>query len=166
MSGEPFDLWAGPVSIAFGAEHRIEKVRGLASADDEARRFFAGNYIATNAKWDVTEGFIEAVIPLAKNASWAESLDFNAAVRGAQYSESGFEFTWKAGATYTPSSDYTFRVTQSRDIRAPNLGDLFNAGRAGTGQVIDPFQGGQVTPDVVTADTGNRDFHLGYSGFD
>ena len=155
MSGEPFDLWAGPVSLAFGAEHRIEKVRGLASADDEARLFFAGNYIATNAKWDVTEGFIETVVPLAKNTSWAESLDFNAAVRGAQYSESGFEFTWKAGATYTPSNDYTFRVTQSRDIRAPNLGDLFNAGRAGTGQVIDPFQGNLVTPDVVTADVGN-----------
>ncbi len=154
MSGTPFDLWAGPVSIAFGAEHRIEKVRGLASDDDTNRRFFAGNYIATNAKWDVTEGFIETVVPLAKGETWADSVDFNGAVRGAQYSESGFEVTWKAGLTYS-KDDFTFRGTQSRDIRAPNLGDLFNAGRAGTGQVIDPFQGGKTTPDVVTADVGN-----------
>ncbi len=154
-AGEPLETWAGPVSIAFGAEHRIEKVKGIASDDDRNRRFFAGNYIPTNAKWSVSEAFIEAVVPLAKDTDWAETLDLNAAVRGAQYSESGFSSTWKAGVTYTPQTDYTFRVTQSRDIRAPNLGDLFNAGRAGTGQIVDPFQSNLITNDVVTADVGN-----------
>ena len=154
FTGEPLSTWAGPVSIAFGAEHRIEKVRGLASDDDINRRFFAGNYIPTDGKWSVTEGFIEAVIPLANDQEWAETLDLNAAVRGADYSESGFITTWKAGLTYTPQSDFTFRLTQSRDIRAPNLGDLFNAGRAGTGNVFDPFKGGQATT-IVSADVGN-----------
>jgi outer membrane receptor protein involved in Fe transport len=153
-TGEPFSTWAGPVSFAFGGEHRIEKVRGLASADDVARRYFAGNYIATNAQWHVTEGFIETVVPLARETGWADSLELNAAVRGAQYSESGFNLTWKAGLTYSPSSDFTFRVTQSRDIRAPNLGDLFNQGRAGTGNVNDPFRGGE-SVTIVSADVGN-----------
>jgi len=155
MTGAPFEIWAGEVSTAFGVEHRIEKVRGIASDDDVNRRFFAGNYIPTNAKWSVTEGFFETVVPLARDEAWAESLEFNGAVRLADYSESGMEVTWKAGVTYTPMSEFTFRLTQSRDIRAPNLGDLFNEGRAGTGQVIDPFQGGKITADVVTADVGN-----------
>ncbi|MGE4062280.1 MAG: TonB-dependent receptor [Rhodospirillaceae bacterium] len=153
-TGEPFSTWAGPVSIAFGAEHRIEKVRGLASAADVARQFFAGNYIATNAKWDVTEGFIETVVPLAADTEWADSLEFNGAVRGADYSESGYVTTWKAGLTYSPNTEFTLRVTQSRDIRAPNLGDLFNQGRAGTGNVNDPFRGGE-SVTIVSADVGN-----------
>ena len=162
FSGEPFDLWAGPVSIAFGGEHRIEKVRGLDSELGRTRQFFAGNYRATTAKWSVTEGFFETLIPLARGEAWAESLDLNAAVRYADYSESGGEVTWKVGAVYQPWDEVTLRVTQSRDIRAPNLGDLFNEGRAGTGSVEDPFQADpstgnppKITADVVTADVGN-----------
>ncbi|MCA0199734.1 MAG: TonB-dependent receptor [Proteobacteria bacterium] len=154
LTGEPFSTWAGPVSLAFGGEHRKEKVRGLASTDDVARRYFAGNYIATNAQWHVTEGFVETVVPLAKEESWADSLELNAAVRGAQYSESGFNLTWKAGLIYVPTSDLTLRVTQSRDIRAPNLGDLFNQGRAGTGNVNDPFRNNE-SVTIVSADVGN-----------
>jgi iron complex outermembrane recepter protein len=161
FSGEPFEspTGAGPISVAFGGEHRIEKVRGLDSELGRTRQFFAGNYRATTAKWSVTEGFFETFIPLAADESWARSLDLNAAVRYADYSESGGEVTWKVGATYAPIDELTLRVTKSRDIRAPNLGDLFNEGRAGTGSVEDPFQlvGGvpKVTADVVTADVGN-----------
>ena len=164
ISGEPFEspTGAGPISIAFGGEHRIEKVRGLDSVLGATRQFFAGNYRATTAKWSVTEGFLETVVPLARDEAWAESLDLSAAVRYADYSESGGEVTWKVGATYSPVSQITFRATQSRDIRAPNLGDLFNEGRAGTGSIDDPFQidpvtgsAPKITADVVTADVGN-----------
>lgn len=154
VSGEPFSSWAGPVSVAFGVEHRLERVAGVASADDVARRYFAGNYIATNAKWSVTEGFVEADVPLARDTSWAKSLNFNGAIRGASYSESGYVTTWKAGLIYTPIDDIRIRFTQSRDIRAPNLGDLFNNGRAGTGNVNDPFRGGE-SVTIVSADVGN-----------
>ncbi len=154
ISGEPFSTWAGPVSVAFGVEHRVEKVAGTASADDVARRYFAGNYIATNAKWSVTEGFVETDVPLATDTSWAKSLNFNGAIRGAGYSESGYVTTWKAGLIYTPINDIRVRFTQSRDIRAPNLGDLFNNGRAGTGNVNDPFRGGE-SVTIVSADVGN-----------
>jgi len=139
MSGEPFNTWAGPLSIAFGAEHRRESVSGSASALDEANSFFAGNYHATSGKYDVTEGFVETVIPLLKNVPFAETLDFNGAVRYTDYSTSGQVTTWKAGTTWQPIEDIRFRFTRSRDIRAPNLGELFNAGQSGTGNNVDPF---------------------------
>lgn len=139
MSGEPFSTWAGPVSTAFGAEHRRESVTGWASDLDEANAFFAGNYHATQGKYNVTEGFLETVVSLLADKPFAQALDFNGAVRWTDYSTSGEVVTWRAGATWTPIDDVRFRVTRSRDIRAPNLGELFNAGQSGTGNNVDPF---------------------------
>lgn len=141
MSGEPFSTWAGPVSIAFGAEHRRESVSGWASDIDEADDFFAGNYHATHGKYNVTEGFLETVVPLASGVFMADTLDFNGAVRWTDYSTSGEVTTWKLGATWAPIQDIRFRFTKSRDIRAPNLGELFNSGQSGTGNNYDPLLG-------------------------
>jgi iron complex outermembrane receptor protein len=144
-TGDVASTWAGPVSLAIGLEHRNESVKGYATPLDIAHGYFAGNYSATNASYNVTEGSLETVIPLAKNTGWAKSLDLNAAARGTGYSASGYVTTWKVGATYVPIDELTFRATRSRDIRAPNLGDLYNAGRAGTGNVNDPFTKTSVT---------------------
>jgi iron complex outermembrane receptor protein len=139
-SGEPFSSWAGPISVAFGAEHRREEVKGRASALDEADAFFAGNWHASHGKYNVTEAFVETVIPLLKDAPFAQMLDFNGAVRWTDYSTSGDVVTWKAGATWQPLDDVRFRFTRSRDIRAPSLGDLFNAGASGGSNMFDPFR--------------------------
>ena len=144
VNGEPFEIWAGPVSVAMGAEHRIEKVAGLADPVSLANGWFAGNYLPTFGKYSVTEGFFETVVPLAKDTSFAKSLDLNGAVRATDYSTSGFVVTWKVGATWQPIDDIRFRFTQSRDIRAPNLNDLYAAGTANTNNVTDPFNNNQV----------------------
>ncbi|HWV35325.1 MAG TPA: TonB-dependent receptor, partial [Thermomicrobiales bacterium] len=151
--GEPFSTWADPVSVAFGVEHRRESVGGRASEIDEMNGFFAGNYHASHGKYDVTEGFIETLVPLAKDLPFARSLDFNGAVRYTEYSTSGDVVTWKAGLTYRPVDDVMFRVTRSRDIRAPHLGDLFNAGAAGTSNMFDPFT--NTSRQVITVVSGN-----------
>src|SRR6185437_736181 len=52
--------------------------------------------------------------------------------------------TWKVGATYTPFNDLRFRATHSRDIRAPNLGELYSRGQSGTSTITDPFKGNAV----------------------
>lgn len=152
-SGEPFSIWAGPVSLAFGLEHRKESVGGFASALDQAAAFFAGNFTASRGSFHVTEGFLETVVPLARDAGWANSLELNAGVRATDYSTSGYVTTWKVGGVYTPTDDVKLRVTRSRDIRAPNLGDLFNGGRSNTGTVFDPSNG--VTSTIVSRIGGN-----------
>ncbi len=154
VTGEPFSSWAGPVSLAIGAEHRREEVSGWASPLDEADSFLAGNYHATQGKYDVTEGYFETVVPLVADGPFAETLDLNGAVRWTDYSTSGEVTTWKAGATWSPVSDVRFRVTRSRDIRAPNLGDLFLAGSTGRGSIIDPFNN-NVETSIITTTHGN-----------
>lgn len=156
-SGQPFSSWAGPISLAFGAEHRREEVEGVASALDEAipSVFFAGNYHASQGKYNVTEGFVETVVPLAHDAPFAQALDFNGAVRWTDYSTSGDVVTWKAGATWQPIDDIRVRLTRSRDIRAPSLGDLFNAGQSGGSNFTDPRDQTQYLVTSVTI--GNPD---------
>ncbi len=156
VSGEPVSTWAGPVSVALGAEHRRESVVTESSELDQARAFFAGNFTESRGKYSVTEGFLETVVPLAKDKPLVESLDFNGAARWTDYSTSGEVVTWKLGATWSPVRDVRFRATRSRDIRAPNLGELFNTGRSGTGAVRDP-QNGNAPTTIVTRVRGNPD---------
>lgn len=67
----PFSTWAGPAFIATGIEHRREAVTGSTDRLSPTRAFFAGNFVATRGSYDVNEGFLEAVVPLAKDQSFA-----------------------------------------------------------------------------------------------
>lgn len=150
ITGEPFSTWAGPVSLATGGEWRRETVDGVVDPIYSAG-WRNGNFLVSKGKYDVKEGFVEVVVPLAKDLPFAHSLEFNGAVRATDYSTSGGVVTWKAGATWEPIPDIRFRVTRSRDIRAPNLADLFTAGVANTSTVRDPTRA-----NAVTAYTGLR----------
>jgi len=149
-NGEPFSTWAGPVSVALGVEHRSESLRAIASPLDQTSQFYSGNYKNSNGANKVTEGFVETLIPLAKDEVFARSLDLSAAVRGTDYSNSGYVTTWKIGGTWAPIDDIRFRATQSRDIRAPNMGDLFLGGRSNTGTQTDRFANASNPNDVRT----------------
>ncbi|MCA0202517.1 MAG: TonB-dependent receptor [Proteobacteria bacterium] len=154
VTGEPLDTWAGPVSVALSAEYRKESATGFASSFDEAGVFFAGNYKGTSGAYSVKEAAFETVIPLARDEDWARSFDLNAAIRATDYSQSGYVTTWKVGATYSPVDDLTFRATRSRDIRAPNIGDLFSGGASGTGNITDRFRNNEAYT-TVTVTQGN-----------
>jgi outer membrane receptor protein involved in Fe transport len=73
----------------------------------------------------VKEAAGEINVPLLKDAPFAESLIANGAVRVTDYSNSGTVTTWKLGANWQINDQITFRATRSRDIRAPNLTELY-----------------------------------------
>jgi outer membrane receptor protein involved in Fe transport len=152
LQGNPFSTWAGPVSVAVGFEHRRESVTGSNDPLSPARSYWAGNYNASRGSYHVTEGYLETVVPLAKDTSFAESLDLNGAIRATDYSTSGYVTTWKLGLTYSPIKDITIRATRSRDIRAPNMAELFQANQTATSTIMDPFNGNaSVTAFQVTS---------------
>ena len=150
IQGEPFSNWAGPVSLATGIEHRRESVRGVSDPTAETGAWYVGNFLPTFGHYTVTEGFLETVVPLAKDLPWARELDLNAAVRFTDYSTSGFVTTWKAGLTYTLIDDIRLRFTRSRDIRAPNLQDLFASGTTTNNAILDPFNDNRSTLFIGT----------------
>ncbi|RYE04207.1 MAG: TonB-dependent receptor [Sphingomonadales bacterium] len=151
MNGTPFSTWAGPVSVAFGLEHRSEKIDSTTDPLSKNNAYWAGNYKALTGSFTVTEAFLETVIPLIE-----EKLDANLAVRGTDYSSSGYVTTWKAGMNFSPIRDVRFRVTRSRDIRAGNLSELYAAGQAATSSINDPFNNNLPT-SYFQITSGNQD---------
>lgn len=137
ITGDLFEGWAGPVSIATGFEWREEEVTGWADPLSVANAFFTGNYKPTFGEYDVKEIFVETVVPLLRDVPFAQVLEFNGAVRYTDYSYSGEVTTWKAGLSYEPFDQLRLRAVQSRDIRAPNMADLFVAGATQQQNVID-----------------------------
>ena len=140
LSMTPFATWAGDVSIAVGGEYREEKIRGsvptefqpVVTATGTTNRWSVGNYLPFTGKYNVKEAYLETVVPLGLG------LEFNGAVRATDYSNAGYVTTWKLGATWQPIEDIRFRVTRSRDIRAPNLNELYQAGTANSDSVANP----------------------------
>ena len=145
IQGEPFRSWAGPVSIAAGAEYRREAVDGTVDPNQEAGNFLIGNSQAFSGSYDVTEGFFESVVPLIAGQAPFKSLDLDLAVRFTDYSSSGEVTTWKGGFTHRISDAFMLRATRSRDIRAPNLSELYQTGSLNFTNVNDPANSGQST---------------------
>ena len=84
-----------------------------------------GNFNPIRGQYNVIEGFAELDIPIIKNGI-VESLDGNMAGRMTSYSTCGLVETWKLGLTSQINDDVRLRFTMSYDIRAPNLGELYN----------------------------------------
>ena len=125
LRGSPFSSWAGPVQLAVGAERREDSLSNTADIDSINQiNAFYNNQIYGGSQ-TVTEAFAEVGVPLAADQPLLNALDLNAALRRTDYSISGEVDTWKVGVTYEPIEELRFRVTKSRDIRAPDLGQLY-----------------------------------------
>jgi iron complex outermembrane recepter protein len=147
VSGEPFSLWAGPVAVATGLEYRNESYTTRAdpygngvTADSpysaaypadpvlsaSGNNWYAGNFHDGQGSYHVAEAYVEQNIPFLKWEPLGEA-NLNLAVRQTKYSTSGNVTAWKVGGTWkTPIDALSFRAVTSRDIRAPNLSELFS----------------------------------------
>jgi iron complex outermembrane receptor protein len=154
IQGEPFSTWAGRVSLASGVEYRRESVNQIVDALSAASGFAIGNPKPLKGHYDVKEAFVETVAPLLAGAPLAKSLDLNAAARVTDYSTSGTVWTWKAGLSWALNDDLRLRATRSRDIRAPNLNELFSTYVLTFSTITDPRDGSQYT--ARSPQQGNR----------
>ena len=139
--------WVKPIGVAFGVESRKEKISGYVPPE-YAAGWYSGNFVATNGQYTVTEAYGELLVPLPLE------FEFSGAARYTSYSESGDVVTWKAGLSWQPIPDLRLRVTRSRDIRAPNLSELFQGGSRNTNSIGDPWQGNSAVRYTQTV-TGN-----------
>src|SRR3546814_9861216 len=85
--------------------------------------------------FSVKEWFGEIAAPLID--ADAIKLDLNGAARYSDYSNSGGIWSWKLGGTARLFDDLLLRVTRSRDIRSPGVGELFSVRSAGAGPLVD-----------------------------
>ncbi len=124
-----------------------------------APNWYAGNFQPARGVFHEWETFLETNVPLLDTPEWGR-INLNLAGRYTHYTTSGDVETWKVGATWdTPLDGLRLRALQSRDVRAPNLAELFAGARVNNGSVNDDFklnggaagQGISPLPNPITA---------------
>ena len=167
ITGTLFELPAGPVGVAFGGEFRSDNVSGDTDQISQDLGFFnAGNGSLISGKIDVVEGYGEIDIPLLSDTPFFRELGVNGAIRQTHYKRSS-DFvdsstvdatTWKIGGVWSPIDAIRLRATLSRDIRAPNVQELFGPVTSTTGILTDVGNGGvQVIAPIQNGSNPNLD---------
>ncbi|MXP41135.1 TonB-dependent receptor [Altererythrobacter soli] len=162
IRGDLADLWAGPLAIAAGAEYRVDTIDVVHDPLSNEFAYFQNFGADYDGITKVIEGYVEAELPLVRDASWTRSLSLNGAVRYAHYDISGFgsylrtqtdnsfgATTWKASVMWEPIDMLMLRATRSRDIRAPNFAELFLASASSFAPVVNRFNPAQETPPTI-----------------
>jgi outer membrane receptor protein involved in Fe transport len=150
LQGNLLALPGGMLQMAAGGEFRSDAMAGDADPLSTTNAFWSFNGKAIEGEIEVLEGYVEAVAPLLTDTPGVNLLELNGAVRQTHYSRSSETTgdssvdvtTWKLGAVYEPTTWLRLRGTRSRDIRAPNLSELFGPVNAGRTTVIDPANNG------------------------
>ena len=165
VNGSPIELWAGPLAVATGYEYREEYYTqradpysaGItwstpATVNEPCTDPFvdctglgawnAGNYQNGRGVYHVNEAFLELGIPILDDNFWGK-IDVQLAGRHAIYSQADKGAnTWKVGVSWqTPIPGIRVRALQSRDLRAPNLSELFSPPQGLNGSINNLFTG-------------------------
>jgi iron complex outermembrane receptor protein len=104
--------------------------------------------------FDVKEAFAETIVPLLSDQPWMKNLNFQGALRWADYGGSGTIWSYKAGLDAQFTDEVRLRGTYSRDVRAANIDERFDR-TGGFANVIDRKNGGTSSVGVTTVTGGN-----------
>ncbi len=124
--GELWELPAGAMQLAVGAEYRTEEVSRVF---DETRAEynlsgFAKRENVVPPKRTVTEIYAEMSIPLLTDAAMAKHLSVELAARYSNYNDVGDKVVPSVNIFYKPIEDLLLRVNYAQGFRAPTLWDL------------------------------------------
>ncbi|BCV36363.1 TonB-dependent receptor [Shewanella chilikensis] len=142
LSGELFDLDAGPVSFAIGAEYRYDS--GYFNPDPVivAGEGTAAQQDPTDGNYDVISIYQEVSVP------FSEKLTGEFALRFDDYSTFGKASTWKIGLTYEATDDLMLRAVAATGFRAPNVSELYGGNTGSYDYLTDPW-GNEQDPQIL-----------------
>jgi iron complex outermembrane receptor protein len=129
VTGELFDMPAGPAAMAFGLEYRVNSIdssndivraKGLSASESKD---IEGDTVGETWIWDA---YAEFEVPVH------DMLTLNVSGRYTEEKNFGDETTWSAKAQFRPTDFFSVRATAGTTFRAPNLREQFLAGQAGT----------------------------------
>lgn len=143
--GDRFTLGAGPISTALGAAYDYNTadrhvdplsntytscagLRGCpATLNNSYGAYEYYNPGPLYGRTRATEGYAEIGVPLLEDLPLVQSLDADLAGRMTNYSIGGRWDTWKLGLRWALNSSIMLRATNSQDVRAPDVLELFNS---------------------------------------
>lgn len=166
-SSDFFELPGGPVSFATGVEYREEKSTAsfdpfqlgqipsgspfpqgtlLEDVSANSNLIFRPQLSNKNesGKYDTTDIFLEAALPIVNGITGFEELTLNVAGRASDYSTIGDAAAWEVRLIWSPIEDLTLRAGISEAVRAPNITELFGPQIGTTFRPADPCDAAQI----------------------
>ena len=138
LTGDLFQLPAGPLSFATGAVYRKEKgwrdpdsliVAGVANTNQQSP--ISGSSAAK-------EAFLEISVPVVKNVFAFQALTIDGAVRYSDYDLFGSAWNYKVSADWRVFDALRLRGTYGTGFRVPNVPELFGGVSEGNLTTSDP----------------------------
>ncbi|MCU8037708.1 TonB-dependent receptor [Shewanella sp. SM69] len=150
LNGELFDLKAGAVGFAIGAEYRRES--GFYNPDPVvvAGESTAAQQDPTDGNYNVISIFQEVSVP------FTEKLTGEFALRLDDYSTFGKATTWKIGLTYAATDELMVRGVAATGFRAPSVAELYG-GNSGSFDYLDDPWGNAQDPQILVNRTSDPD---------
>jgi len=128
ISGKWFDVGAGPLGVAIGAEYRRQK--GSFDPDPVVQAGFSSDIPAqaSSGGYKIAEVYAEFNAPFIKDRPGAELLELNGSARHSHYkTDSGHSFShtvFKTDLNWKPVNAIRVRASYAEGFRAPTIGEL------------------------------------------
>lgn len=142
LSGDLFDLEAGAVGFAIGAEYRRDS--GFFNPDPVivAGEGTAAQQDPTNGSYNVVSFYQEVSVPFSDKLTGEFALRFD------DYSTFGKASTWKVGLSYKANDELMLRAVAATGFRAPNVSELYG-GNTGSYDYLDDPWGNEQDPQIL-----------------
>jgi iron complex outermembrane recepter protein len=131
-TGGLFDLPAGRLSAAAGAEFRHESINNRPDKQLAGGEILGWGINKVDGGRSVYAGYAEVDAPILKG------LETDLAAREEHYGDVGGNFSPRAELRWQPSSAVSVRATGSKGFRAPSLPEISHASSLGFVQAVDP----------------------------
>jgi len=138
VTGELFELPAGPLAIVVGGEYREDSLNSqpdFVASNGLFWGFFADQG-AQGSKY-LLEAFAEVNIPVFDSDFWGE-FELNASGRFTEEEFYGSAGTYSVKGGWRPVEQILLKASYGTSFRAPNLRENFLAGQSGFGGIFDP----------------------------
>ncbi|GFE80082.1 TonB-dependent receptor [Steroidobacter agaridevorans] len=144
IHGSAFQLPAGKIGYAFGVEYRKDTLKNEDDPMALSGELVYGGGPGARSELDVSasvkEVFTEVLVPVLADAPFARRVNLELAYRYSDYNTVGGTNAWKAGLIWEPLQGFSMRGVQSRSVRTPNFGELYEPVFTNTtlGSITDP----------------------------
>lgn len=141
ISGDIFDLPAGPVGAVFGASYQKDEIEDTPGETSLARNAWGSSAAGITAGKDSTTAvFAEFKIPVVQDMFLAQNVEIELSGRYTDVDSYGDDTTYKVGLNWSFSENWRMRASKGTSFRSPALFELYLADQTSfSGQrAIDP----------------------------
>lgn len=138
ISGNPWQLPAGDVGLAFGYEYRDESAADIPDPQTVLGNTTGSARAITKGSYKSHEAYAELGLPIVSDAPMAKELSLDFGTRWVNFTNFDTEWLVEVGLHYQPVTELQFRAAYTQAFRAPNVRELFGGSSQSNPIVQDP----------------------------